>query len=277
MKITCLVENSVSRGKVWAEHGLSLLVEGRGGRVLFDVGDSGTVLKHNAAVLKADLAAVDAVVFSHGHTDHTGGMEALAGLLSGKPLVAHPDVFVERFSGRDRQSIGLNPERGRTIGQALRPQLDAAPREVVPGVRTTGEITARPFPEGRGKDHVVRSGEDYVPDPYRDDLSLVLTVRDGLVLVLGCAHSGLLNILATVRGQYDSPLLAVIGGTHLGGADRDTLRLVAREIEAAGSPKLYLNHCTGADSLFHLRYLLPDLVRPFGVGAQLEFADEALA
>lgn len=277
MKVTCLVENSVSRGKVWAEHGLSLLVEARGGRVLFDLGESGTVLRHNAAILQADLAAVDSVVFSHGHTDHTGGMEVVAGLLTGKPLVAHPDVFVERFSGRDRHSIGLSPERGRTIGQAMRLHLDAAPREVVPGVRTTGEITARPFPEGRGKDHVVRAGDEYVPDPYRDDLSLVLTVRDGVVLVLGCAHAGVLSILAAVREQYNAPLLAVIGGTHLGAADRDTLRLVAREFEAIGSPKLLLNHCTGADSLFYLRYLMPDLVRPFGAGAQVEFSEEALA
>jgi len=276
VKITCLIDNSVSRGRVWAEHGLSLLLESAAGRVLFDLGDSGTVLKHNAAVLNLDLTSVDTLVFSHGHTDHTGGLEAVAGLLSGKPLVAHPDVFVERFSGKDRKSIGFNAERERTIRQALQPVLDAGPHQVIAGIRTTGEITARPYPEGRGRDHVIRSGDDYVADPYRDDLSLVLSVRDGVVLVLGCAHAGLLNIMATVRAQYDAPLLAVIGGTHLASADRDTLRLVAREIEACGSPKLYLNHCTGADSLFHLRYLLPDLVRPFGAGSQLEFAEGAL-
>lgn len=277
VKITCLIDNSVSRGDVWAEHGLSMLIESRGGRVLFDVGASGTVLKHNAAVLKLDLSAIDAVVFSHGHRDHTGGMEAVAGLLSGKPLVAHPDVFVERFGGRDREPIGLDSERGRAISRTLRPVLDASPRQVLGGVRTTGEIVERPCPEGRGSGHVVRSGEDYVPDPYQDDLSLVLSVRDGVVVVLGCAHAGVLNILATVRRQYRGPILAVIGGTHLGSADRETLQLVAREMEACGSPKLYLNHCTGADSLFHLRYLMPDRVRPFGAGAQVEFAEEALA
>lgn len=270
-----MVDNCVSRGGLWAEHGLSLLVEAQGGRVLLDTGDSGTVVRHNLRALRA--APPDAVVLSHGHTDHTGGLEALAPLLSRKPLVAHPEVFEERFSGPERRSIGMNREWRRVLEQAFVLRLSDHPTEVVPGVWTTGEIRQRPHPEGRGRLHVVRVGDGFAPDPYHDDLSLVLKVRDGVVVLLGCAHAGVLNILEAVRERNDAPLVAVMGGTHLAGAPQESLRELAQCLQTWGSPRLYLNHCTGADSLFHLRYLMPDLVRPFGAGSQVEFAETALA
>ncbi|NPV09030.1 MAG: MBL fold metallo-hydrolase [Anaerolineae bacterium] len=275
MRVTCVVDNCVSRGGLLAEHGLSLLVEAQGGRVLFDTGESGAVVRHNLKALRA--AVPDAVVLSHGHTDHTGGLEALAPLLSRRPLVAHPGIFEERFSGPERRSIGMNRERQQVLEHAFLPRLSDQPTEVVPGVWTTGEIRQRPYPEGRGKLHVVKVGDSFAPDPYRDDLSLVLKVRDGVVVLLGCAHAGVLNILEAVRERLDVPLVAVIGGTHLAGVPQEHLRELSQRLQAWGSPQLYLNHCTGADSLFHLRYLMPDLVRPFGAGSQVEFAQTALA
>ncbi|MGI6207402.1 MAG: MBL fold metallo-hydrolase [Anaerolineae bacterium] len=277
MKVTCIVDNLVAKGGLWGEHGLSMLVEAEGGRVLLDCGDSGTVLRHNLAALRVDLESVDAAVLSHGHGDHVGGLEVLAPALSRKPLVAHPEAFRERFGGPDRRSIGMDGGRRQVLEQAFDLRLSDGPVEVVPEVWTTGEIRQRPYPEGRGKSHVVRDGDGFIPDPYRDDLSLVVRVRDGMVLLVGCAHAGLLNIVAAVREAYDTPLVAVIGGTHLAGATHRELRQVAETLKAWGSPRLYLNHCTGADSLFRLAYLMPDHVQPFGAGATVEFAETALA
>jgi len=124
-------------------------------------------------------------------------------------------------------------------------RLSAEPVEVVPGVWTTGEITDRSQPEGRSRQHMVRQDEGWVPDPYRDDLSVVLKTADGLVLVCGCCHAGLLNVLAHVRQTFGEDPVAIIGGIHLNQADAPTLNQVVEELRRYGLPRLWLGHCTG--------------------------------
>ncbi len=276
MKITCVVDNCVARGGLWGEHGLSLLIEIQERRVLFDSGDSGDVLLHNLEALKIHPDSINAVVLSHGHHDHAGGLSALASRVLQPPLWAHPHAFRPRFNRGGKRSIGMGPEQRQELAQPFALRLVDVAAEVAPGVWITGEISQRPHPEGRGADHVIREGDGFRPDPYSDDLSLVLRVPAGLVVVCGCAHAGLLNILDQVTSEHEGPLLAVIGGTHLGGARGDQLRQVADHVRRLGSPRLYLNHCTGLDSLLELGRLLPESVHGFGAGSQVEFAEEAL-
>jgi 7,8-dihydropterin-6-yl-methyl-4-(beta-D-ribofuranosyl)aminobenzene 5'-phosphate synthase len=274
-RVTCLVDNTVRHGsRLWGEHGLAFLIEGQGGSVLFDTGQSGTVLVHNLDELGVDLETVEAAAISHAHYDHTGGLSELLGRFRhGLPLYAHPDLFRERFSKRgDRiESIGL-PLTREALAAHLRPKLSVEPQEIQPGVWTTGEITSRHEPEGRSEGHLVRTGAGWSPDPYRDDMSLVLEVGGGLALLCGCCHAGLLNTFYHVQRTFDRPIVAVAGGTHLVSAEASHLQQVSQVlIEADSLQHLYLNHCSG-EAAFHglLLSLGPDIVRSCPAGTQFD-------
>ncbi|MBN1814967.1 MAG: MBL fold metallo-hydrolase, partial [Anaerolineae bacterium] len=248
-KITCIVDNAVQPGsRLWGEHGLAFLVEIGDGRVLFDTGQSGTVLLHNLAVLGVDPATIDALVISHAHYDHTGGLPALLERTrSGLPFYAHPNLFRERFARhRERpEFIGLPLKR-----EALRAQtalrLSAEPQQILPSVWTTGEIALRPEPVGDSPHHLVRKGEVWVPDLYQDDMALVVEGAAGLVLLCGCCHAGLLNTLSHVQRAFERPIVAIAGGTHLASASPDHLRRVGQTLlEVEAVQRVYLNHCSG--------------------------------
>jgi len=281
-KITCVVDNAAGRRMgCWGEHGVAFCIEveikiegeaGCGG-VLFDTGQSGTVLLHNMEVLGIAPARIDALALSHAHDDHTGGLEAWLSKQPGVPLYAHPDLFRPRFSQRQGQyrSIGMSVTQDELSHQAdLR--LGADPVEMLPGVWTTGEITDRQEPQGRSAHHFIKIDGDWRPDPYRDDMSLVLQTRAGLVVVCGCCHAGLLNTLACVKRVFARPIVAVIGGTHLVEADAAQLdHVVASLRDVYGVPRLYPNHCTGQRAYIALFNAFGETVQPFPAGTCLTF------
>jgi 7,8-dihydropterin-6-yl-methyl-4-(beta-D-ribofuranosyl)aminobenzene 5'-phosphate synthase len=272
MKVTCAVDNAVcDHSTFWGEHGLAFLIETENGCILFDTGRSGTVLLHNLELLGIELEAINALAISHAHYDHTGGLPTLLDQVARIPLYAHPDLFRERFSRRkELKSVGLTLER-EALGQRLTFQLSAEPTEILPGVWTTGEITDRAEPEGRSAYHLVRGMEDWEPDPYRDDMALVLETGRGLVLLCGCCHAGLLNTLAYVRRTFGVDITAVAGGTHLLQADEAYLWHVIEVLRELGLPQLYLNHCTGQRAYVTLAQAFGEVVAPCPVGTSLNF------
>jgi 7,8-dihydropterin-6-yl-methyl-4-(beta-D-ribofuranosyl)aminobenzene 5'-phosphate synthase len=274
-KITCIVDNAVQFGsRLWGEHGLAFLVETEAGRVLFDTGQSGTVLLHNLAALGIELESIDALAISHSHHDHTGGLPIfLERTRPGLPLYANPDLFRERFSRRsgEPKSIG-SPLAREVLASRVSLHLGADPQEIRPGVWTTGEIAPRPEPMGGSDHHLVREGAGWAPDPYQDDMSLVIEVDSSLLLLCGCCHAGLLNTLSCVQRVFEQPIVAIAGGTHLTSATPDHLRRVGQVLlEMETLRRVYLNHCSG-EAAFHalLSALGPDVVRPCPAGTQLD-------
>jgi 7,8-dihydropterin-6-yl-methyl-4-(beta-D-ribofuranosyl)aminobenzene 5'-phosphate synthase len=277
--ITCIVDNSVSAGsRCWGEHGLAFLIETGAGRVLVDTGSSGTVLLHNLEVLEIAPESLVAVAISHAHYDHTGGLPALLPRLRPEtPLFAHAELFRERYARRSADakpvSIGL-PFAPALLEGNIALRLNAAPQEIAPGLWTTGEIAPRAEPEGRSDSHGVVDGDAWLPDPYRDDMSLVAKVADGLILICGCCHAGLLNTLAHVQRTFAGPVRTIIGGTHLGQADAAHLRHVGEVLaQMPGLAHVYLNHCSGHPALLALTEALgAEIVQPLPAGARLEGA-----
>lgn len=275
MKLTCLVDNTVQLSSAfWGEHGLSLLIDSEEGRVLFDTGAGDTVLDHNMEVAGVALESISALALSHAHTDHTGGLPGLLERRPGLPIFAHADLLRQRFSrkGGTMRSKGL-PMRGENLRRLADLHLSDAPQEVLPGIWTTGEIAERPEPEGRSAGHFVCQGTnaaDWAPDPYRDDMSLVLHGSRGLVLVCGCCHAGLLNTLAHVRRVFGRAPVVVIGGTHLVNAEEAHLRRLIDVLQGMGAPALYLNHCTGQAAYVVLARAFGDRVSPCPAGTVLE-------
>lgn len=273
MRLTCVVDNAVAHGvELWGEHGLSFLVESTGGRVLLDAGSSGAVLAHNLHVLSSEPESLDAIVLSHAHRDHSGGLSALMGRVRGLSLYGHEDLFQPRFRKADGECrpIGIpwGPER---MAEWFDVRLSREPRQVVPGVWTTGEIGERAAPMGRSARHFVRMGGRYVPDPYRDDQALVLETGAGLVVVCGCCHAGLLNTLRHVLRTFGRPIQAVMGGAHLVDASEAHLEEVVAFLQGLSPMGLWLNHCTGEQALFRLVQSFGSQVHPCPAGTQVEF------
>lgn len=276
IQVRCLVENTAqSSTAFWGEHGMAWHIQTPDGEILFDTGQSGDVLLHNAALFGLDLAQIDTLALSHAHYDHTGGLPALLEhTRPGIPLHAHADLFRERFSKRgDKvESIGLRVTRA-DLESHVELRLSADPVEILPGVWTTGEITDRTSFEGRSPTHLIRTDAGWQPDPYLDDLSLVLETGAGLVVLLGCGHAGLLNILAQVRAHFAGDIITVAGGTHLASATGDMLQQAIDTLGATyGGPRIYPSHCSGHRAVVALASAFGDRAQPCPVGTELTFA-----
>jgi 7,8-dihydropterin-6-yl-methyl-4-(beta-D-ribofuranosyl)aminobenzene 5'-phosphate synthase len=275
-KITVVVENHVKEGSnLRSEHGLSFWIETPHGIVLFDTGQTEDVLFHNMEMLGLNPEDVDALVLSHSHYDHTGGLETILAKNHGLPLIAHADLFRSRYSLRNGEykSIGMViPEQ--ELAERVKLTLSDEPVEVLPGLWTTGGIHERPEPVG-GSDHLFSDGESGMqPDQYKDDLSLVLKTADGLVLICGCCHAGILNTLFHVKKRFDGPITTVIGGMHLKAAS-DAYLVHVVQVLSVDFPGLMIfpNHCTGDNAIQKLTDVFGDRVSLFSVGSTLQFAE----
>ena len=250
VKLTILCENSVGRPlAAVGEHGFACLVETGEGSYLFDTGQ-GLGLMQNARALRKDLSALRGVLLSHGHYDHTGGLPELLRLSAPLDVFAHPEIFAERFwVGADStRFIGIPFRRPYLESLGARFHLQRDYVTVGPGVSLTGEVPRR-TPFEQGDPHMMAAageGEALVADAFRDDQSLVVETDRGLVVVLGCAHAGLVNILRHVlaRTGRDS-LYAVLGGTHLGMSSDEQFAATLQALEEIPVERIGVSHCTG--------------------------------
>ena len=273
-KVICVVDNTVKQGSsFWGEHGLGFYIETDQGYVLFDTGQSGLVLEHNLAQLDKSPDELTALIISHAHHDHTGGLIAILSKKPGLPLYASPDLFRPRFSrgNEEHKFIGIALTR-EELDQMADLRLNKTPVEVLPGVWTTGEIGERPEPEGRSPRHVVPDGNAWQPDLYRDDMSVVLETQVGVVVICGCCHAGLLNTLAHVQRTFQEPIIGIFGGTHLITADEGHLQRVIEVLRHRYySPQLYLNHCSGLQAHVALANAFGQRVNSCPVGTTVTF------
>jgi 7,8-dihydropterin-6-yl-methyl-4-(beta-D-ribofuranosyl)aminobenzene 5'-phosphate synthase len=263
--------------KVIGEHGLSILIERGEERLLLDTGQ-GIGLLSNASSLGKDLSKVSRVALSHGHYDHTGGLAAFLDVRQEATVFAHPDVFIERFAqfdapdGPKKKSIGIPFSREELEQKGAHFDLSPALREIAPGIIASGEV---PRPQGWkswDKRLVVKDGDAFRPDPFLDDLSLILETRQGPVLILGCAHAGLHAIANHVRTETGLDRFhAILGGTHLGAGKQEDWERALHLLETWRVEKIATSHCTGFHAASFLACRLGDRVSPAAAGISFEF------
>ena len=249
LKLTVICENSVfGPSGLIGEHGWSCYVESEGYSMLFDTGQGLGVLS-NSLILRKDLRAIDAIILSHGHYDHTSGLPAVLGMSGPMPVYAHPDIFLVRYwkKGDVLREIGLRYKKEylEAIGARF---VDVEEfREIYQGVYLTGmvpRITDFESPDPNMQLRDLEAG--WVQDPLRDDLSVVIDTVKGLFVILGCAHAGIINILRHIQKNLPGrPIHTVMGGTHLGLADPAQFGITLSSLEEFGIKRLGAAHCTG--------------------------------
>jgi 7,8-dihydropterin-6-yl-methyl-4-(beta-D-ribofuranosyl)aminobenzene 5'-phosphate synthase len=232
---------------------------------------------HNIRALGLSVDNLEKAVLSHSHIDHTGGLAALLSARTKKTLtvIAHPDVLeVKKANIKGSQvPIGL-PKLPRDLS-VMKLELTRNPVEVLPKLYTTGEIPLGERQEKQGNSprilHLVNG--QYEWDPVIDDLSLVLHTKNGVVIITGCCHAGLLNTCAKVKKLFNKKIEAIIGGVHMVEYTEKEVEHVANALKNDhGTPMLYLNHCTGDKVVEQLRKLLgADVVRDYPGGMELDF------
>ncbi len=272
--ITVLVDNLAGGGPVLGEWGASFLIETEGHRILVDTG-GGRTLAGNARALDVDLAKIDAVVISHEHLDHTGGLEAVLASGGSVGLFVHPAGFETRYWKHDgramphrlplsRQQLG---ERGCKLVETKEPTI------VREGVMVSGQIPRVTDFEDTGIVGAAFLEEGLkTPDPVQDDQAVFFRVPEGLVIVLGCAHAGLVNTMRYVSELTgERRIHAIIGGAHLVGASPARVRKTIEALKTYDVQKIMLSHCTGLQAYTELATALPGRCSWPASGATIEF------
>lgn len=233
--ITIIYDNNTYDPRLHTSWGFSCLVQLKDTSLLFDTGGDGATLLSNMSILGLDLQQIDHVVLSHIHGDHTGGLAAI--LATGtKPVVYVPSSFPASFKDQ---------VRARTQVVEIRESITM--RE---GVYSTGEL-----------------GSGII------EQSLVLDTVEGLVVITGCAHPGIVDIVTRVREVHDGEIHLVIGGFHLGGKSRGELQGIAASLRRLGVQKLAPCHCSGDEAM---RLLAEEWGSDFianGVGRVIEIGE----
>jgi 7,8-dihydropterin-6-yl-methyl-4-(beta-D-ribofuranosyl)aminobenzene 5'-phosphate synthase len=256
--------------------GLSLHIKIGEEEVLMDLGCTGEDLPYNLQMLDIKIDDISKVVLSHAHIDHTGGLNAfLKTRTKPIPIIAHPLSFEEKASKRTSHqgSIGV-PEIPKDLAEKIQLQLSTNQMQVLPNLYTTGEIPLSDRVEIQEVDNLLHKVDgSYCWDPVLDDLSLVLNTKDGLVLITGCCHAGILNVCKKATMLFRKKISAIIGGVHMveySERDIDHVEAVLREVYEL--PQLYLCHCTGVKTIYRLKEKLgAKCVHDFFAGMEVSF------
>jgi len=282
LKITVLAEDSVQyESPLLGQHGISFLLEAARKnlckKILVDVGQNPSALLHNMSLLGIQPSTVDALFLTHCHYDHTQGMvEVLKAVgKKGFPVVAHPDTFRPHFvKDPYLRHVGVMPEDSRPkieeAGGLL--YLTTDPFPFVPGLITTGEVRRQTDFEEVGIPLFTLADGRMVQDTMKDDLSLVAQLRDkGLVIVTGCSHAGIVNIVKhSVEMTGEKRIAAILGGFHLLAASEERIEKTVAALSQFDTELISAGHCTGFKAQAALYQSFRDRFKPLQTGMTFE-------
>jgi 7,8-dihydropterin-6-yl-methyl-4-(beta-D-ribofuranosyl)aminobenzene 5'-phosphate synthase len=273
-RITVLVEDTASGPGLLAEHGLAYWIEYDDHRVLLDSGQGGALMS-NAHTLGIRLSDIEALALSHGHYDHTGGVAEVLGICQSVAVHAHPAALAQKFvrnndgTAREIGMPDLSVKAIRDLHHRL--VITNQPIAVFDELAVSGPVPWSADFEDTGGPYFL----DEIctqPDPLKDDQSMFFSTSKGTVVLLGCAHSGVINTLHHIRRLTNNrPIHAVIGGMHLVNASSHRIERTIEELRKIGVERLAPAHCTGMQATMALSKAFPGQCQPCSVGTRFEF------
>lgn len=268
MEVTFLTDNYTDSRNILAEHGFSCLINFTDYNFLFDTGQT-VSMKHNADILGKPLKQLDAVFLSHGHYDHTGGLKYISDknnktyvYCSNKITDDHRKKNTEneyKYIGIENQILKAQNLKFYYINDSIH----LTPEIIFTHIKRYDDFDS-------DKNLYINDGEKYLKDPFKDEMFLILQENDGLTVITGCSHRGILNVIKTsVEITGMNTIKNLIGGFHLIRSSEDEIIEIAHEINNYNIKHIITGHCTGLNGLFVLKNVCKSKITPIKTGLTL--------
>lgn len=271
-KVTVVVENTVGVDGMIPEHGICYWIDNANTQIILDTGQGG-VLLNNAHILSIPLEQAERVILSHGHYDHTGGLETVLQLSRNPKVYAHPAAFQPKYACNkhgESRSIGIPAIIEKSVRKLAGDVIYTTGfTQIADGLFVTGEIPRVTAFEDTGGPFFLDEGCTE-PDPFLDDQALFFESSKGTVVLLGCAHAGVINTLLYIRQlTHGKKIHAAMGGMHLGSASRKRMDKTIEHLIRINPDLLGPAHCTGKSATTELRKALPQKWFPCHAGTTI--------
>lgn len=264
MKITVLIENLAYREDLIAEHGLSVHIDTGNKKILFDTGQT-SAFADNANKLGINLSDVDYLVISHGHYDHTGGLN--------KFLAVNPkaEIFISQRAlnkkYKDSTYIGVPPD---IDFPADRTSFVEKPISLTKNLYILGDIKPSKITDTHFNGFYEQHHSEIIPDVFKDELVICLVTDEGIHIVSGCSHNGITNIHLTAKNYFAKPVISLIGGFHLVHSSIDQIKELAEYFDSVNLKSIYTGHCTGVNNYYLLKEYSKALVEYIHTGSVID-------
>jgi 7,8-dihydropterin-6-yl-methyl-4-(beta-D-ribofuranosyl)aminobenzene 5'-phosphate synthase len=273
--LTIVVDNYVRKAGLLAQHGWSIMITTGEEKMLFDTGQDKRII-YNLKKLGFTPNEIDKIFISHGHFDHTGGLYEIAKAAGRQiDLFGHPGIFDKKFkitAGFKKFYNGIPFSRETYKDHGIRFRMDKEPARISENISTTGEIVQSVSFEESEKNLMKRKNGFNRIDDFSDDTGVIIETKDGIILITGCAHRGIINsIRQAQRISGKEYLTAVIGGFHLHNKKQKYIDKTISELKKINIGKIIPSHCTGIEGHCSIKKEFGDRCEPGYTGKKIVF------
>lgn len=254
LKITTLIENMPGADdRLKFEHGLSLYIEFDGRKILFDTGQTGDYIE-NAELLGINLKEIDTFIVSHGHYDHSGGvMKTIDLLRPDTKMYVGSEFFEKKYKILEDKSSKYNgnafTENDISDKSVKLIKLNEDVTVISGNIIIFKNFKRKNDFEKINSKFVIKKDGEIISDDFFDEIALGLITHKGLVVIVGCSHVGIINILSNIQERMSIPIYAVIGGTHLVEADNERIDRTVAAFHEMNIEYIAVSHCTGENAI----------------------------